>query len=66
MHSGVMLASIVIVSKCIPRKVLAVGGPSILDDFTGALMRWHNDNMELRLLLQIGESGGPAVRKSSR
>ena len=30
---------------------MAVDGPSILDDFTGALMHWHNDNMKLRLLL---------------
>ena len=61
-----MLASIVMVSNCIPRKVMEVDGPSILDDFIGALMRSHNDSIELRLLLQIVESGGPAVRKSSR
>ena len=61
-----MLASIATLFKCIPRKVMAVIGPSILEDFTGALMHWLNDNMELRLLLQIGKSGGPVVRKSSR
>ena len=66
LRSGVMLASIATVSKRIPRKVMVVEGPSILDDFIGALMRSHNDNMELRLLVQIGESGGPAVIKLSR
>ena len=61
-----MLASIVMVSNSIPKKVMEVEGPSILDDFIGALMRSDSDSIQLRLLLQIVESGGPAVRKSSR
>ena len=36
MCSSVILASIATLSKCIPRKVMAVDGPSILDDITGA------------------------------
>ena len=43
--SGVMLASIDTVSKCIPRNVMEVDGPSILEDFTGALMCSHNDKV---------------------
>ena len=54
------------VSNCIPRKVMEVDRPSILDDFIGALMHSYNDSIEIRLLLQMGKSGGPAVRKSSR
>ena len=63
--SGVMLASIAMVSECIPRKVIEVDRLSILD-FIGALIHSHNASMELRFWLQMGESGGPAVRKSSR
>ena len=44
---------------------MEVDRPSILEDFIGALIRSHNDNMELRLWLQMGESGGPVVKKSS-
>ena len=29
-------------------------------------MHSHNDSIELSLFLQMGESGGAAVRKSSR
>ena len=36
--SAVMLASIVTVSRCMPRNVSDVDGPSIFDVFTGALM----------------------------
>ena len=61
-----MLAYIVMVSNCIPRKVIEVDGPSILDDIIGALMCSHSNSMELRLLLQIVEFGGQAVRKLSR
>ena len=61
-----MLASIATVSRYIPRKVMEVDGPSILEGFMGALIRSHNPNMEFRFQLQMGEFGGPAVRKSSR
>ena len=61
-----MIASTVMVSKCIPRKVIQMDGPSILEDFMGALICLHSANMELRLWLQMGESDNPAVRKLSR
>ena len=43
------------ISKCIPRKVMEVAGPSILEDFLGVLMHSHSDNMELRLKNHRGD-----------
>ena len=60
-----MLASIATVSR-FPKKVMEVDGPSILEGFMGALIRSHSANMEFRFRLQMGEFGGPAVRKLSR
>ena len=40
------------VSKCIPRKVMEVAGPSIL---IGVLLRSHSDNIELRLKFHRGD-----------
>ena len=64
--SDVMLASIEIVLIWIPRNVKQVVGPSTLDGFTGALILSQNVNMVWRLLAQMLEFAGPAVRKSSR
>ena len=61
-----MLVSKEIVLICIPRSVRQVVGPSTLDGFIGAFILSHNVSMVWRLDAQMFESGGPAVKKSSR
>ena len=61
-----MLACIFSVSMIIPKNERQVDGPSILDDFTGALICSQRESMVVRLLEHSLESGEPAVKKSSR
>ena len=61
-----MLAYVVTVFSCIPRKVIDVDGPSIFDDLTGALICSQIDSIPLRFCTQTAECAGPAVRKSSK
>ena len=61
-----MLASIVTVFRCIPRKMIDVDGPSKFDDLTGALICSQTDSITLRFCTQTAESARPAVRKSSK
>ena len=64
--SDVILASIVMVLRCMPRKVSEVVGLSTLDGLIGTLRMLHNVNMALRLCSHTSESAGPAVKKSSK
>ena len=50
----------------IPKNARRVDGPSILDDFTGALMCLQRESLVVKLLEHSLESGEPAVKKSSR
>jgi len=43
-----MLASIVTVSKCIPKKVRDVDGPSIFEDLMGALIFSQTVSIDFR------------------
>ena len=61
-----MLASIVTVFRCMPRKVIDVDGPSIFDDLTGALICSQTGSIALGFCTQTAESAEPAVRKSSK
>ena len=54
------------VSITIPKNVILIEGPSILEDFTGALMIVQRDNIDCRLSVHFVEPGEPAVKKSSR
>ena len=65
-RSEEILASIVIVSSTIPRKVMRVVGPSTFSVFIGAPIRLQSDNMWAKLCWHVLELGGPAVRKSSK
>ena len=64
--SEVILASIDIVLRCMPRNVSDVSGPSILDGLMGTLSFLHSVSMKLRFCSHSSESAGPAVKKSSK
>ena len=49
-----------------PRKVRVVVGPSVFSDFSGAFTCSHSEAIAVMLWTHSGESGGPAVKKSSR
>ena len=53
-------------SSWIPRKVRVVDGSSVFSCFRGALMRVQSSAMSCMLWLHVSESGGPAVKKSSK
>ena len=61
-----MPAVISSVSITIPRNMILVEGPSILEDFTGALMVVQRDSIDSRLSAHSVEPGEPAVKKLSR
>ena len=65
-RSEVIDASMVVESRRIPKKVREVEGPSSFSGLVGELMRLHTPFVVSILCLHIGESGGPAVKKSSR
>ena len=54
------------VSITIPKNVILVEGPSILEDFTGALMVVQRDSIDCRLSVHSVEPGEPAVKKLLR
>ena len=62
---AVMDACIVVESRCIPRNVSEVDGPSSFSGFVGAFMQLQSLFMVSMFRLQVWESGGPAVKKSS-
>ena len=64
--SEVIDASMVVESRRIPKKVREVEGPSSFSGLVGELMRLHTPFIVSILCLHIGESGGPAVKRSSR
>jgi len=64
--SSEMPAIISSVSITIPKNVILVEGPSILEDFTGALMVVQRDCIDYRSSAHSVEPGEPAVKKSSR
>ena len=49
-----------------PRKVRVVVGPSVFSGFSGAFTCSHSEAIAVMLWRHSGESGGPAVKKSSR
>ena len=57
-----MIASIDTVSRCMPRNVSEVVGPSTLDGLTGTLVVLHNVSMALRFLSHASKLAGPAVK----
>ena len=59
-------ATISSVSITIPKNVILVEGPSILEDFTGALMVVQKDSIDCRLSAHSVEPGEPAIKKSLR
>jgi len=61
-----MPAVISSVSNTIPRNVILVEGPSIMEDFKGALMVVQRDSIDCRLAAHSVEPGELAVKKSSR
>jgi len=63
--SSQMPAVISSVSVIIPRNVILVEGPSILEDFTGTLMVVQRGSIDCRLSVYSVECE-PAVKKSSR
>ena len=50
--SGVMLVSMVMVLRCMPRKVSEIAGPSTLDGLIGTLRDLHSVSMALRFYSQ--------------
>ena len=64
--SEVMLASTVMVLRCVPRKMSEVVGPSTFDGLTGTSNILYSVSIALRLCLHVSELAGPAVKKSSR
>ena len=64
--SYVTLASIVMVLRCMSRKMSDVVGPSTLNGLMGTLRTLHSVSMALRLCSHISESAGPTVKKLSK
>ena len=64
--SEVMLASIEVVLRCMPKNVSKVVGPSTLDGLIGTLSFSHKANVAKRFSSRVLESAGPAVKKLSK
>ena len=64
--SSEMPAVISSVFITIPKNVILVEGPSILEKFTGALMVVKRDSIDCRLSAHSVEPGKSAIKKSLR